>query len=364
MEFWQTSMPDGMSLKSEGCASSISDPEDSFSLSKYCAEQNLPYADLGLPVLLESFVSYGIAFQERFVPNVEHRSVTHVKESAEGFTLILDNGENFQTRKLILALGVGYFAHIPPVFSNLPDEYVTHSSHHANLSGYEGQKIAIIGAGSSALDLAALLNKAGAHCVILTRAASVKFHERQRLPRTLLSRLRAPSSGIGPGWASWLYCNAPLPFHYLPEQIRLRVTKTHLGPTGCWFTRDEVIGKVPIVTGSTVESATAEGDQIHLRLTSPNGPHNTFVFDHVIAATGYRVDVERIIFLDATLKSRIMRTGNAPTLSSSFESSITGLYFVGPAAANSFGPPQRFVVGARFAARRVSRSIASLTSTS
>jgi hypothetical protein len=39
------------------------------------------------------------------------------------------------------------------------------------------------------------------------------------------------------------------------------------------------------------------------------------------------------------------------------ESSVPGLYFVG-AAAKSFGPAQRFAVGARFAARQVSRSLA------
>jgi hypothetical protein len=40
-----------------------------------------------------------------------------------------------------------------------------------------------------------------------------------------------------------------------------------------------------------------------------------------------------------------------------FESTVPALYFVGPAAANSFGPIQRFAVGAYFAARRVSRSL-------
>jgi hypothetical protein len=45
-------------------------------------------------------------------------------------------------------------------------------------------------------------------------------------------------------------------------------------------------------------------------------------------------------------------------LSSAFESSIPGLYFVGLAAANSFGPVLRFAFGAGFAARRVTRALA------
>jgi hypothetical protein len=70
------------------------------------------------------------------------------------------------------------------------------------------------------------------------------------------------------------------------------------------------------------------------------------------------VDINRITFLDESLRTRINTVENSPILSSNFESSIPGLYFVGPVAANSFGPLQRFAVGARFAARRVSRNLA------
>ena len=77
-----------------------------------------------------------------------------------------------------------------------------------------------------------------------------------------------------------------------------------------------------------------------------------------LAATGYAVDIDRIDFLDESLRMRIETVEKTPVLSSSFESSIPGLYFAGPAAANSFGPVQRFAFGARFAARRVTRSLA------
>jgi hypothetical protein len=41
-----------------------------------------------------------------------------------------------------------------------------------------------------------------------------------------------------------------------------------------------------------------------------------------------------------------------------FESSIPGLYFIGAAAANSFGPLLRFAYGAKFAANRVAARLA------
>jgi hypothetical protein len=80
--------------------------------------------------------------------------------------------------------------------------------------------------------------------------------------------------------------------------------------------------------------------------------------DHLIAATGYRVDLQRLRFLDNNLCRRVRTVGSMPFLSTHFESSIRGLYFAGLAAAGSFGPLLRFVYGAEFAARRISQHIA------
>ena len=49
---------------------------------------------------------------------------------------------------------------------------------------------------------------------------------------------------------------------------------------------------------------------------------------------------------------------HTPVLSSNFESSVPGLYFVGASAANTFGPLLRFAYGAGFTARRLSRHLA------
>jgi hypothetical protein len=42
-----------------------------------------------------------------------------------------------------------------------------------------------------------------------------------------------------------------------------------------------------------------------------------------------------------------------PVLSSRFESSVPGLFFVGALSANTFGPLTRFAFGAGFAAERL-----------
>jgi hypothetical protein len=95
-----------------------------------------------------------------------------------------------------------------------------------------------------------------------------------------------------------------------------------------------------------------------LELTDRNGQQERVEADHVIAATGYQVDLHRVAFLDAKLHAHIRKTGTAPALSASFQSSVPGLYFVGVSAANSFGPLMRFAFGARFTARRLAGHLA------
>ena len=58
-------MPRGMRLKSEGFASNLYDPKSEFTLEHYCKENGIPYAHIGLPVPLGTFIAYGREFQRR-----------------------------------------------------------------------------------------------------------------------------------------------------------------------------------------------------------------------------------------------------------------------------------------------------------
>ena len=70
------------------------------------------------------------------------------------------------------------------------------------------------------------------------------------------------------------------------------------------------------------------------------------------------MNLERLKFLNAEIRSQLKTVGGSPVLSSTFESSMPGLYFAGVAAANSFGPVMRFAFGAGFAARTLTRALA------
>lgn len=100
MHTWRMHMPKGMRLKSEGFASSLYDPDSTFTLANYCRQKGLPYADTGFPVALETFSDYGLEFQERFVPELENKLVTSLRRSTTGFRIDLDNGEVVAARRV------------------------------------------------------------------------------------------------------------------------------------------------------------------------------------------------------------------------------------------------------------------------
>jgi pyruvate/2-oxoglutarate dehydrogenase complex dihydrolipoamide dehydrogenase (E3) component len=132
--------------------------------------------------------------------------------------------------------------------------------------------------------------------------------------------------------------------------------RTALGPAGAWWLRDRFT-PVRHRLGTRVVDASPNGAGVVLTLNGGTADDRLEVAQ-VIAATGYRVDVDRLGFLAVDLRGRIRRAGGSPRLNGCFESTVPGLYFVGLAAADSFGPAMRFVFGSDYAARRVARAVA------
>ena len=357
MDTWQSAMPPGMKLKSEGFASSLSAPGGRFTLGSWCAQEGIAYADTGLPVPVEVFIAYGQAFQRQLVPGLEQRDVTSLEVADGGFALRLEDGEALTARRVVLASGIRRFGYVPDELAQLPAALLTHSSAHGDLSRFAGRTVAVVGAGSSATDVAALLHAAGAQPTIVTRRAQVRF-QTSLGPRSLWDRIRAPMTGIGPGWKSVLCTEAPLVFHAMPEAFRLDVVRRYLGPAPAWFVREVVEANVPMLTSRRIVAAREEGGRAMLELRQADDASERLAFDHIIAATGYRVNMDRQEFLGPKLRARLRCAGGAPVLDRQFESSIPGLFVVGTAAANSFGPMLRFAFGAGFTAPRLARHLA------
>jgi thioredoxin reductase len=359
MHTWLAHMPKGMRLKSEGFASCLYDPDSTFTLEAYCKEKGIPYADIGLPVPLEVFASYGLEFQRRFVPELEANLVTSLRRSAEGFQIGLDDGRTLAARRVVMAVGLTHYENMPPMLAALGENFATHSARHNTVDQFKGREVAIVGAGASALDLAALLHQTGAEVQVVARKPVIRFHDPpDNLKPSLMDRLRTPITGIGPGWKLFWCANAPLVFRKMSQEFRFDKVKRILGPAPCWFIKEQVVGKIPLNVDASVTEATIQDGRVSLQLTDSHGARRTLVTDHVIAATGYKVELRRLKFIDSDLQSAIRSAEQTPILSSNFESSVPGLYFVGTSAANTFGPLLRFAFGAGFTARRLSKHLA------
>jgi hypothetical protein len=108
---------------------------------------------------------------------------------------------------------------------------------------------------------------------------------------------------------------------------------------------------------TSILAATVKSGKVCLRVRTANDEREIET-EHIIAGTGYEADVGRLPFLGPALAQEIRRVERAPALSRHFESSVPGLYFVGLAAAFSFGPLFRFVAGAEYATPTVARHLA------
>ncbi len=357
MQFWRDHMPKGMHLKSDGFASNLYDPKCAYALRHYCQEQGINYKDTRLPVELDTFVKYGIAFKTRFVPQLRSNYIVNIDKTSNGFSLRLDNDDAITARRVVVAAGIRDFRHIPSSLKALSSQYVTHSSDHHELTSFRNRDVVVLGAGASATDIAALLKDNGARVQLVARGQFIRFHSVGDGKQSILQKLRHPNSGIGPGLRAQFYCDAPGLFHYLPEQLRLQIVRRTLGPAGGWFMKDRVIGRIPLLVGSSLEDAKVKQSRVHLTIRGADGASHELSADHVIAATGYKLDLQRFDFLAAEIRSRLKAVDGTPILSSSMESSIPGLYFMGTIAANSFGPMMRFAFGAHFAAARINRAL-------
>jgi cation diffusion facilitator CzcD-associated flavoprotein CzcO len=361
LEFWRETMPAGMRLRSPRRASSISSPDDALSLDRWGQDRGREVLE-NMP--LEDFIDYGSWFAEHAIPDLDPRRVTRVGQRNGSFQLTLSDGSMLTVGRVVVAAGLGPFASIPPPFRELPDSLVSHASACAPPSSFVGQSVAVIGGGQSALEGAALLLEAGAARVeLIVRAPAIYWLNHGWLGVKDSELLPAEGPGEPPSWrarkglywhgaptdiggrfTSWLGA-APDVIRHFPHRVRTPLTYHCIRPAGAPWLPDR-LGEAKLTLARSVESARVEGERLRLRLD--DGSER--VVDHVLLGTGYEIDVKRYPFISPRIGSQLRVRQGYPVLGRGLESSIPGLHFVGAAAAESFGPTMRFVVGTAYTA--------------
>jgi thioredoxin reductase len=358
MQFWSDIAAAGGEryLKSYCFGTNISTPTPGYSFADYSKPRGLETFE---PCSIRDFAAYGYWFQQENVPWVEPVNVALVDRQAEGFAVTLADGERFVADRVVIATGLCGFAYVPPAIAALPPARATHTSGIASFAAFDGRDIAVIGAGQSALEAAALLHEAGARPQLFIRENSILWQTRVSLKRSLWRRLRSPIAGLGTGPKAWGLTHFPGVMHRVPAKWRTNFVKNHLPAEGAWWLHDRVEKRLPVHFGASVINAREAKGRVLLKLRhTEDGSESQLEVDHVIAGSGYVIDVETLEFIHPKLRRSISRLERAPELNASFETSVSGLYFIGPASAMSFGPLFRFVVGAEYTVRIVSAHLA------
>jgi FAD-dependent urate hydroxylase len=355
LDTWRSHMPVGMRLKSEPYASEIAAPNRGYDVAAYARQHGIPYTNRVHPLSVEGFTDYGDWFTKELVPGVTDITVSGVEAVAGGFTVSFADADPVTARQVVVASGVLPFATIPGELDGLPSDLVTHTSEHRYLDKLSGRKVAVIGAGQSALETAALLHESGAQVNLVVRRPAVQWVDPN--PETIsgLGYVKRPVVRLCEGWhcAFW---NTPEAFRLLPRQVRITKARTVLGPAGAWWLKDRVDGVIDTLTSHRVRGAESHGSGV--RLTLDGATQSTLDVDHVIAGTGFRIDLTKLGFLSDTLRGRIDTLAGYPVLSRAGESAVPGLYFVGAPAAVCIGPSARFIAGTHTAVRPLVKSIA------
>ncbi|HEY1805470.1 MAG TPA: FAD-dependent oxidoreductase [Terracidiphilus sp.] len=345
MEFWANGMPDGMLLRSPREASTIADPRSALTLEAYeGASRTKPVKR----VARETFVNYGRWFQKNLKAELDRREVTEVRRDGSSFRLTLADGEVHATRRVVVAGGVGPFRRMPEPFASLPPSRASHCYEGRSFRDF-GKRVVVIGAGQSALESAALLKEAGADVEVIARISGLRWigmhprlHNLGFISKTLYSKY-----DVGPIGVSRLvaYPNLMYPF---PMGLKDRIRKRAVRSAGAPWLISRLDG-VKITLETSVLSAKEIGDDVELRLSDGSERR----VDHVLAATGYDVNISRYKFISPELVNEVRQLDGYPDVGAGFSTSVPGLHFIGATAARKFGPLLYFVAGTEFASREL-----------
>ena len=358
MQFWSQLASAGGErfLKSFCFGTSIPSPTPGATFADYNRPRGLETFE---PCSFRNFVEYGLYFKQRHVDWVEATDVTSVERRERGFVVVLETGESVIASHVVVATGLAGYACIPDEFQMQAPDLVTHTSAIENFSDFREADVAVVGAGQSALEAAALLHETGARPQLLFRKPSINWMTRTPRQRDLWQRIRSPLTDLGSGPKAWALTKFPGAVHHFPTALRKDIVKRHLPPEGAWWLRSRVEQRVPIHPNARVHDVRRRGARVQLKVIQQNPAREYAIeVDKIVVGTGYKVDVDQLGFLETTLRSAVDRIERAPRLNANFELSVPGCYFVGPASAMSFGPLFRFVAGAGYTSDVVSRHLA------
>jgi cation diffusion facilitator CzcD-associated flavoprotein CzcO len=345
MESWKVNMPKGMYLRS--ASDWHLDPVGQDTIESFLKAQGLTAAQVE-PLSLEFYLRYARWFQERKEIEalaVYIRRLDYLAKAAR-FQATTEDDQIINANRVVVAVGFKYFKHLPAeVIQHVPPGRVSHTCDLVSFAELDGKRCLILGGRQSAFEWTALIHEAGAAAVhVCHRHASPAFRAADWSWVTPLVDLIAKD----PGWFRKLSTAEREEVNYrLWAEGRLKVEP--------WLESRVLQDTITLWPGSQIVACAKEpGGDLAVRLD--NG--GALVVDHVIAATGYKVDIPRVPFLAAgNVLERLEIRGGFPMLDEHFQTNIPGLFITGMAAVQDFGPFWAFTIAARASAQIIGRAL-------
>ena len=349
MSFWHA-MPEGMWMRSRRSGSSILSSEGPLSMEGYA--QATGTAVPRHPTLAE-FIEYGMWFQSVVAPDVDRRRVERLERSGDRFVLTFNEGPKLRANRVLVAAGIEPFAYRPELLKSLPEGTASHVADHRKLDVFKGQNVLVIGGGQSALESATIMHEHGADVEVLARGETVYWLHGDGLMDSLgaFAPLFYAPTDVGPIGISRLVAT-PNVFRHVPRPAFDVIAARAIRPAGASWLKPRMT-EIPITAGTRVVKAEQNGDGLRVELS--DGTKRKA--DHLLFATGYKIDIQRYPFLERNLAQSVKCVDGYPVLRRGMESSVPKLHFLGAPAARSFGPVMRFVAGSWFTSGAVTKTV-------
>jgi thioredoxin reductase len=339
MSFWHRHMPQGMYLRS-ACDWHL-DPLNIHTIEAYLQMQQLRPDDVE-PLARDVYLRYVEWFQRQKMVEPQDRLVEQLNHSPDAphpFEAMLADGGSIAARNVLLAVGFQYFKNVPAELAqSIPPGCLSHTCDCVGFDAFRGKRCLLVGGRQSAFEWAALLHEHG--------AAAIHLSYRHDTPQFQPSDWSWVSPLVDamvddPGWFRRLAAEEKQALN----QRFWAEGRLKLEP---WLKPRIDHDTITLWPTSRVVSC-RRLPQERVEVTLDVGERLTV--DHIILATGYKVNMANIPFLSRGNILPSLQLGNGyPVLDEHFQSTVPGLFVTSMPATQDFGSFFAFTVSVRASA--------------
>ena len=343
MEFWKMNMPDGMYLRSTCDWHLDTTGEHTIDNFLHTQQRNCKEVE---PLSKQFYLSYVQWFIDEkkieFLPSY----IQQLDFANDGYTALTDDGITLHAKFVVVAIGFKYFKNLPgEIIERLPALSYSHTCDLVDMRSMKNKRVLILGGRQSAFEWAALLHETGAETIHLS--------------------YRHPTPAFTASDWSWVnelvdhLIDDPSWFRNLSSEDQDAVVKKlweegrlKLEP---WLAPRIMHDSVYLWPYTSLVSSTAHANgEFEVLLNNDR----TVRIDHIILATGYKVNINKVPFLaNGNILSMLNTDNDFPVLDEYFQTNLPGLFITSMPASRYFGPFFGFTSGVRTSAKLVGKEL-------